>query len=621
MEDATNQDATESLKDAFNAEAALRLVVEGTSAVTGASFFYSLVHYLARALQVRYAMVTQCLENPPGHVRTLALWQGDNFGENFSYCTSATPCHQVLNGQTHYYPDSIQSLFPQDSDLVHLNAKAYLGVPVMGSEGVVLGHLIIMHDQPLAPQPVGLSIMQIFAVRAGAELERQAAIEQLRYESLHDALTGLPNRTYFIERLTKVCESLEQTFVVLFLDLDRFKVINDSLGHAAGDQLLIEVSQRLAACLRPMDTVARLGGDEFAILLEEPESCAHVPAIAQRLQDSLTAVFRIDQCNVYIGVSIGIVSKTPALKRPTDYLRSADLAMYQVKRQGSGEYQIFNPQMHTQALHRLNRESALHRAINQGELEVHYQPIFTLPDKTLTGFEALLRWWCPEQQRQISPCEFIPIAEETGLIVPLGWWVIQTACYQLRTWQTCFSHLDLTMNINISNRQFEQNDIVEKVLGTLETTGINPEHLRFELTESMLMVKPVRIASIMQQLRMFGVQFYLDDFGQGSSSLSILHELPIDALKIDRTFIDRMTTDQTSLAIVKTILALADSLAISVVAEGIEAAEQLQQMVELKCHFGQGYLVSPPMSSPVATDWIERYTKGAPAASMTAIGP
>ncbi|MDB9524735.1 bifunctional diguanylate cyclase/phosphodiesterase [Oscillatoria sp. CS-180] len=596
----------------FDTEAALRLVVEGTSAVTGESFFQSLVHYLACALNVRYALITQCLEHPSRRVETLAFWQGDSFGKNFSYSTINTPCKGVLEGQECYYPNRVQQLFPCDIDLAELNAVAYLGVPVVSSAGSVLGHLVIMHDQPLKSEPIGLSIMKIFAVRAAAEMERQAVMERLLHDSLHDSLTGLPNRTYFIGRLTEVCNEQKhcskQPFAVLFLDLDRFKIINDSLGHAAGNLLLIKVSQRLSSCLRAGDTVARLSGDEFAILLENTESYTQVLAIVRQLQKSFTTAFQLEQRSVHVGVSIGIVFQSPTLRNPTDYLQNADLAMYQAKRQGGGEYRVFNEQMHAQAINRLNQEAALRQAIDTGELQLHYQPIFSLLNKQLSGFEALLRWWCPIQQRYIPPTEFIPLAEETGLIIPLGWWVIQTACYQLRTWQTRFGCPDLKMNINVSNLQFEQDNLIEKVLGILNSTGAEPKNIRFELTETMMMVKPEKIAVIMQELRLQGVQFHLDDFGQGFSSLSLLHELPIDALKIDRSFVSRMTTDKTAKAIVKTTMALADSLEIDSIAEGIETPEQVEHLHNLKCRFGQGYLIAPPMPSQAMASWIESYS-------------
>ena len=595
------RESTDVSSPSFDIEAALRIVVEGTSAATGEHFFRSLAYYLACALRVRYALITRCIEGEGiTRVQTLAFWQGSDFGQNFSYTTADTPCQQVLNGQTCYYPAFVRQKFPQDLDLLRLSAEAYLGVPITSSAGEVLGHLVVMHDQPREPEPLGLCIMEIFAVRAGAELERQAVMEKLSYESLHDPLTRLPNRTYVNQRLSAACQHLkhhpEHPFVVLFMDLDRFKVINDSLGHAAGDQLLVEVGKRLSACLGAKDTVARIGGDEFAILLEDPDSCAQTLDIVARLQQVLAAAFKIHHHDVHIAASIGIVFSAPALTRPIDYLRNADLAMYQAKRQGSGHL-VFNQQMHTQAVYRLNQEAALQNAINQGELQLHYQPIFSLSTQALIGFEALLRWWCPAQQSNIAPAEFIPLAEETGLMIPLGWWVIQEACYQLRTWQTHFNRPELTMSINLSNKQFEQRDVVEQMMQIIRTTGVEPRQLRFELTESMLMSSPACIEDAMQKLCQFDIQFHLDNFGQGYCSLSALHDLPINAVKIDPAFISRMAADKPSLGMVRTIMALANNLGISCIAEGIETPHQLQHLQALRCPLGQGYLIAPPLPS------------------------
>lgn len=594
--------------NAFNAEVALRMILEGTSAATGEHFFQSLVYHLAHALGVRYAFLTRCI---PGElvteVQTLAFWQGDCFGQNFTYSIAQTPCQRVLGGHTCYYPTFIQQRFPHDMDLVRLNAESYLGVPIINSIGDVLGHLVIMDDQPQETEPVGLCIMKIFATRAGAELERLTVMERLRYESLHDALTGLPNRACFIGRLRAACQRLkqqpEETFAVLFMDLDRFKVINDSLGHAIGDTLLIEVSQRISACIRSKDIVARLGGDEFAILIETIECQRVVIEVIERIRKALTGTFQLQNHDLKVTTSIGVVFSEPALTSPNVYLRNADLAMYQAKRQRGQCYTVFNQQMHIQALNRLNKEAALRYAIEHNEIQLYYQPIFALSDQRLVGFEALLRWHCRQQQRHILPAEFIPLAEETGLIVPLGWSALRQACSQLKLW--ChLGYSDLTMSINMSSAQFEQPNVAAEVIDIINAVGISPSQIRLELTESILVKNPAAIAQAMHKLQACNLQFYLDDFGRGYSSLSSLHELPIDALKIDQKFVSCMTTDPTALAIIKTILVLGKSLGIACVAEGIESVNQLNTLLELGCQLGQGYTFAPAMAPQTATDWL-----------------
>ncbi|GAB4379487.1 MAG: hypothetical protein Kow00121_33750 [Elainellaceae cyanobacterium] len=601
-----NETAREQL---FDAASALRLVVEGTSASIGESFFRSLVQCLSQALQVRYAFVSECfLDCHVPRVRTLAFWNGSGFSNNFEYPLENTPCQEVLleNGAIRYYPCQVRSTFPYDLDLVQLEAESYLGVPICDSSARVLGHLVVMHTQPLDEEPLGLPILQIFAARAGAELERQRMTDQLLREAHYDALTQLPNRLLFRQQLQKVYEQFQQhpyqQFAVLFLDLDRFKVINDSLGHSVGDELLVAVAQHLQAHLRPCDMIARLGGDEFGVLVSTISNLEEAIGVAQQLQQALSEPFHLRQYELFVSASIGIAFSDSAALTLESYLCNADIAMYQAKSLGRSNYAIFDTKMHINTVSRLQREIDLRRAIDQGNLRLHFQPIISLDTSQVIGFEALIRWYQPNGEI-VSPSDFIPLAEETGLIISMGWWVLQESCYQLRDWQIKWIRPDLMMSINLSSIQFSQPGLVDHISRILDITGLDPKCLRIEITESTLMQNFDAAAEILNRLKALGLQLYLDDFGIGYSSLSTLYELPIDALKIDRSFIKGIDKDERHLAIVKTIVSLSENLKMAVVAEGIETAEQLDLLRSLGCNLGQGYYFSPPLDSQSVETW------------------
>lgn len=421
--------------------------------------------------------------------------------------------------------------------------------------------------------------------------------ERLVHDVLYDTLTGLPNRVSLMERLSYAgglarCKS-DYLFAVLFIDLDRFKMINDSLGHAIGDLLLIEISHRLSTCLRPSDTVARLGGDEFVVLLENVKTHENVIGVAQRILQELAAPFNLEGQEIFTSASIGITFSTIGFNRAEDLLRDADLAMYRAKTQGRGRYAIFHPRMHTSAVALLQLETDLRRAVERQELKLHYQPIVSLRTNRLVGFEALIRWQHP-QQGLISPAQFIPIAEETGLITSIGEWILREACTQMRQWQKQFPDWQfLTVNVNLSSKQFTPH-LVEQVDQILQETGLGGEYLKLEITESVLMSHAESAITTLSHLKQLGIQLAIDDFGTGYSSLSYLHRFPIDTLKVDRSFIQRVDVDGEQLAIVRTIITLAWNLGMEVIAEGVETAKQLAQLRSLRCEYAQGYLFSKP---------------------------
>jgi diguanylate cyclase (GGDEF)-like protein/PAS domain S-box-containing protein len=429
---------------------------------------------------------------------------------------------------------------------------------------------------------------------------RKHAEERLLHDALHDVLTRLPNRTLFMERLRQAILLAQRTkgslFATLFLDLDRFKVINDSLGHMIGDQLLVAIAQRLMTCLRPNNTVARLGGDEFVILLEDIKDSSQVTAIADRIQQELMQPFNLSGHEVFTTVSIGIALSSTGYTLAEDVLRDADIAMYRAKAKGRACYAIFSKGMYTRAVAQLQLETDLRWAIDRQEFELYYQPIVSLNNNRITGFEALLRWQ-HASRGLIYPGEFISLAEETGLVVPIGLWVLREACRQMQVWHTNFTQIPpLTISVNLSGKQFTP-QLIEDIQKILHETRLPAHCLRLEITESILMENTDSAALMLAQLQALGIQLSMDDFGTGYSSLSYLHRFPIDTLKIDRSFINKIDVDGEQLAIVRTIITLAWNLGMDVVAEGVETPKQLAQLRALQCEYGQGYFFSEPINS------------------------
>jgi diguanylate cyclase (GGDEF)-like protein len=433
--------------------------------------------------------------------------------------------------------------------------------------------------------------------RAGRELEESR--EHFRHAAFHDALTGLPNRSLFTDHLRVALRRAHQNekylFGVLFLDLDRFKNINDSLGHPCGDELLKLVARRLEACIRQTDMVARFGGDEFAILLDAIQDASDAVRIAEKVQQVLSEPFKLASHEAITTASIGVALSTSGYTEAEDIVRDADTAMYRAKDRGKARCEIFDTAMHTRAVTLLRLESDLRRALEKDELCVYYQPIVSLASGELHGFEALVRWQHPERGI-VSPDDFVPLAEETGLILPIGLRVLRDACNELRKWQQySLSNRDLIMSVNLSGKQLMQLDLIERIEEVLRESQINPWHLKLEITETVVMENPELAAVTLAKLRSLGVRLSIDDFGTGYSSLSYLNRFPVDTLKIDRSFVMSINAADENLQIVKTIITLAGNLGMQVVAEGVETEEQLDQLRSLKCQYGQGFLFSKPL--------------------------
>lgn len=434
--------------------------------------------------------------------------------------------------------------------------------------------------------------------------DRKHAEQRLLHDAFHDTLTELPNRALFMDRLNYAVERAKRrqdySFAVLFLDLDRFKDVNDSLGHMVGDDLLIAVGKMLMKGIRATDTVARLGGDEFVILLEDISDEDAPVRIAEWIKAQFNTAFDLSGKEVFITTSIGIVLSRLGYKNPEDILRDADIAMYSAKASGRARYQIFEPEMREHVMNRITLEGDLRQALDREDLRVFYQPVVSLENGRLIGFEALVRWQHPERGL-LLPREFLPLAEETGMIISLDRWVLRQACQQMSRWHDEIpTDPPLTISVNFSAKQLVQPDLMETVEKVLEETGLDPKSLKLEITENTIMETSKFTASVFSNLQSLGVQLQIDDFGVGYSSLGYLSHFPLNALKIDRTFVGRMADDTGQLDIIQTIVSLTHRLGVGVIAEGVETQGQLDQLKQLGCEYGQGFLVSVPIDSQAA---------------------
>lgn len=497
--------------------------------------------------------------------------------------------------------DPTTFLHPEDRDRVRQEAQtaaiAGKSTPITYRMRHRAGHYIWFET---LTKPILNTAGQIVQLQTTSRdvTERIQVQEQLKHEALHDTLTGLPNRHLLMERLELAIhrtQRLEQyCFAVLFLDLDRFKVINDSLGHLAGDQLLIAIAHSLETTVRGIDLVARLGGDEFVILLEEIKDIQEAVRATERIFAALQTPLVIEGREVYTTCSIGIVLGTPEYTQPSHLLRDADIAMYRAKHKGKARYEIFDVEMHAQALNRLHLENDLRRAIAGHEFVLHYQPIVELKTGMLAGFEALIRWQHPTEGLK-PPGDFIAIAEEIGLITTLDYWAVRTACQQLATWQMTFPNLaHLKVSVNLSAHDLRQTNLIDEMDRVLSQTQLGGHCLTLEITESMLIEDIETTIQRLSQLKMRGIQISIDDFGTGYSSLNYLHRLPVDSLKVDRSFVQQIQDGKRNHQIVETIVALSNQLELDAIAEGIETLQQLQRLQHLGYRFGQGYLFSKP---------------------------
>ena len=537
---------------------------------------------------------------------------------NGTYIYVSPSCESLLGYQ---YNDMVGQepstfLHPEDCDRVYQESRA---VAISGKSTPITyrmrhraGHYIWFETLTRPILDAAGTIIQLQTTSRDVT-ERIQVQERLRYDALHDSLTGLPNRNWLMERLALSIHQARRLdhyqYAVLFLDLDRFKVVNDSLGHLAGDQLLIAIAQRLQSIVRATDLVVRLGGDEFVLLLESVEGIQEVVHATERIFSELRSPLTIEGRDVYVTSSIGIVLGNKVYQQASHLLRDADIAMYRAKMNGKARYEIFDADMHRQAMQRLHLEQDLRQAIDRQEFVLYYQPIFTLEDGRLTGFEALIRWQHPSQGLK-SPGDFIAVAEEIGLITLIDDWALHQACHQLALWQAKFPAMEhMKVSVNLSVQDLKQLDLLDKIDRILATTHLAGHCLTLEITESMLIDDVEAMIDILRSIKERNIQISIDDFGTGYSSLNYLHRLPVDNLKVDRSFVDAMQNGQRNYQIVETIVALSHQLGLEAIAEGIETQEQLQQLQHLGYQFGQGYLASRPLPDDDAERLLAKHQR------------
>lgn len=436
---------------------------------------------------------------------------------------------------------------------------------------------------------------QLADLNSHLEAKVQQRTAQLEAMITRDALTHLPSRNFLLQQLARVLQTENLSFAIIYLDCDQFKLVNGAFGHGVGDQLLIAIAERLQQLLRPEDLLARMGEDEFCFLLHQIDDAPTLQPLLEAILRSFDAAFMVANCKIFITACMGVVLGSRTYQRPEELLQDADTAMYKAKLHGKGCSQIFDPQMNVAMLNRLTLENDLETALQNQEFVLHYQPIIHLKTKTLSGLEALVRWQHPVRG-MVSPAEFIPCMENTGIIVPLGLTVLKQACRQLLTWQQR-GWTDLTMSVNLSVRQFSSPTLLKDIDQVLAEIPINPSHLKLEITESAIMENIETAIALTEQLRSRQIQISIDDFGTGYSSLSYLQQFPVNNLKIDRSFVSKIQSDNSNYQIVDMIITLSNKLKFSVIAEGIETTEQLQFLQQLACEFGQGYLFSKPLTA------------------------
>ncbi|MDH3342346.1 MAG: EAL domain-containing protein [Gammaproteobacteria bacterium] len=519
---------------------------------------------------------------------------------------------ECLCGQTAEKNKIIHTTCLDGNHTIHYDGMKEHGhycVPI-SSENELVGVLNLYLNHGHKKSDEEQNFLKMISNTLGNMFHQQRNEEKLQHYAFYDELTDLPNRTLFIDRVDQCIKHASRNksylYAVLFLDLDRFKNINDSLGHAVGDQVLCDVAERLNKCVRDVDTVARLGGDEFAILLDEIADTADAYHTASRIHQELVNPLQLERHEVFTSASIGVVPGLSKYETHSELLRDADIAMYRAKQKGNGRTEVFDGKMHAHAVNMLNIEMELRRALDRNEFCIYLQPIISVEGEVIVGFEALLRWNNPERGL-VEPDNFIPIAEETGLINEIGLWVLQEACRQIKVWNDKYpDYKSLYVSVNLSPVQFLKKDFISRIDNYLSSVTFDVSNLRLEITENILMENPEAAAKILNDLKSRNIRLYLDDFGTGYSSLSYIHNFPFDTLKIDRSFVTKMETGREHIGMVKTIIAVAKNFNMDVIAEGVETIEQLMILKDLGCRNIQGYY----FSKPVTIDEAEKMLTG-----------
>jgi diguanylate cyclase (GGDEF)-like protein/PAS domain S-box-containing protein len=578
-------------------------VAQGVAAATGESFFRPLVGHLAAALDADIAFVGEIDAADAGRIRTIAVQSGGRPAADFTYQLSGSPCETILGRGICSYPDCVAEKFPADRALARDGIAAYVGAPLTDSGGKPLGLIAVLFRRPLEDTQLAESLLRIFAMRASGELERRNDVRSLEHLAHHDPLTGLPNRILFKQRLDAGLAKEGAGHAALFLiDLDRFKEINDTLGHPVGDILLQRVANLLATgvAARWQGEVARLGGDEFAILMPGISAPREAQAIAAGIRAMLTAPIDIEGYRLEVGASIGVALAPSHATTSSGLLRCADVAMYAAKRQGKGHH-IYDATQDPYSTERLALLSDMGEAIRAGEMRVHYQPRISLADGRVRGFEALVRWEHP-RLGLLAPSRFVPLAELSDVIRPLTFWVLRAALRQQREWRD--AGRDTRIAVNLSARHLMDESCATQIERLLITHGVAPSALELEITESAIIHDPERARVTLERIRALGVHLAIDDFGTGFSSLVHLRRLPINALKIDVSFVKAMLASPADRAIVESTIHLAHDLGLTVVAEGVENEATREALRAQGCDEGQGFAIGRPMPEVEATAWL-----------------
>ncbi len=602
-------------RDITNSKRQERMLFEIAQAVAsaaGESFFSALAERLSQALGSDMAFIGEIDQSDITQVRVIAVQMRYGPAENFTYPLEGTPCEAILQRGVCAYPRDVATLFPRDLTLAKLGVQAYVGAPLIDSNGQTLGLIAAQFSAPLQQIDLAIQLLRIFASRASAELERRKQLAALEYRATHDHLTGLQNRASLEKKIEIAIQGghggEESTRgALLLLDLDRFKEINDTLGHTVGDSMLVKIAERLAhendANTMCHSQVARLGGDEFGIWLGNMDGPQIATQVASRVLLAVTAPFDIEGYRLEVGASIGVALHPQHGKSASDLLRCADIAMYVAKRQGGG-HALYNVSEDPYSPKRLTLMSQLGEAVRGGQLELHYQPRMNLAIPSPSGFEALVRWRHPILGL-LPPSQFIPLAELSDVIRPLTLWVLDEALGQLKIWLQ--SGRSLRMSVNLSARLLMDDACPGQVQHLLEKHGVDPRLLELEITESAIIIDPDHASHTLQRIHEMGVNISIDDFGTGYSSLSHLKRLPLNALKIDVSFVTHMLTNEQDAVIVESTIALAHNLGLSVVAEGIEDARTEARLRALGCDEGQGFLFGRPMPAANALAWLDAF--------------
>lgn len=575
----------------------LERIKESVSDEVGVRYFEALTRGISETLKVDYAFVARMNDESQQAVTTLSVFALGRPAENFSFNLRNTPCSEVTRSTTRVIAQDVQQMFPQDLHLREKGISGFACTLLYGSDDRCIGVLVVMTQSPLRQVDLVTRVIELFADRAAAELQRAAVEERLVHQAYSDSLTGLANRPLAMDRLDhaiRAAHRADRRLYVLFIDLDGFKDVNDSMGHVQGDEMLREVASRFSSTIREGETLARLGGDEFLVILEETEVAAGERA-AKRLLHSLLKPISLDGREFTITASIGVTQFPEDGDTPESLMRNSDAAMYQAKNAGRNTYRFFTSEMNEQIRARIDMESRLWQALENDEFRLLYQPIVEIATGKIVTAEALIRWASPELG-YVLPEQFIHLAEDIGVIVPLGEWIIKQACSDCKRWRGNFSPT-FAVTVNVSPRQFRDRNILDLLDAALKEYELTRDAIQLDVTEELLMQDVELARSILTEVTKYGTIVSIDDFGTGYSSLGYLKDFPFTNLKIDRSFVSKMRVNSGEAKLVSTMIGMAHNLDMKVVAEGIETPQQLSILASFHCDLGQGYYFSEPLTA------------------------